>query len=245
MRRHRRYLQVWRDLFGQRDLRSIKSFEVSNALDFMPSRTARLMTLRGLYTWLKDEKRYEVENPCVDVKYERSRPAQLRKPKVIEEADFLKVVEHLTPRWLCRMMVLYRTGWHLSELLRFAEDGRIEPLPAGRKDGSTHVLICPRHKMGGIHKTAANAETTYWAEQVQKFGAFDRGAMWKAIRSACVDAGMEEPWNPSWVRHTLATRAVNAGASVESVADFLGHRDRATTMKFYTTHGVVQKPEGV
>jgi site-specific recombinase XerD len=82
------------------------------------------------------------------------------------------------------------------------------------------------------------------AQELRGRGIFDRGYLHKVVKKACQDAGVE-PWNASWLRHSLATRAVNAGATVETVADFLGHRDRATTMRFYATHGVVPRPVGI
>ena len=83
-----------------------------------------------------------------------------------------------------------------------------------------------------------------YACTAQKLGTFDRNALHKAVTQAAKDAGVDH-WNASWLRHSLTTRAVQAGAPVESVADYLGHRDRATTMKFYATHGVVPRPKGV
>jgi site-specific recombinase XerD len=43
------------------------------------------------------------------------------------------------------------------------------------------------------------------------------------------------------MRHSIATAAVNAGADLEAVSAFLGHKNPKTTRRFYATHGAVRR----
>jgi len=43
------------------------------------------------------------------------------------------------------------------------------------------------------------------------------------------------------LRHSVATHAVNACGSVQAVAEFLGHRTKKTTARFYSTFASVAK----
>jgi len=44
-----------------------------------------------------------------------------------------------------------------------------------------------------------------------------------------------EPFGPGVLRHSVATLAVNSGASPAAVAAFLNHRSPRTTLRFYAT----------
>lgn len=48
-------------------------------------------------------------------------------------------------------------------------------------------------------------------------------------------------FKPGYLRHSVATWAINSGADPGKVAAFLGHRSPATTKKFYATHSVPMK----
>lgn len=50
---------------------------------------------------------------------------------------------------------------------------------------------------------------------------------------------------PGAARHCVATWAVDAGATYEQVAAYLGHKSSRTTRRHYATHAVPVRPKGI
>lgn len=126
------------------------------------------------------------------------------------------------------------TGCHVTELMRFAVSGSVEPVPPGRSDGAAGVLVFPEHKSGGAFRVAVTQETAEAAEQVLAHGTFSRKWYEDAIRGACRAARIPM-FTPARLRHTIATKAVNGGATVVEVGAFLHHRSPRTTARWYAS----------
>ena len=63
--------------------------------------------------------------------------------KVIPREHYLLAREHLAPHWRDGMDVQAGTGWHVTELIRFAQKGSVEPY-RGDAEGVSGVLVCPQ-----------------------------------------------------------------------------------------------------
>lgn len=136
--------------------------------------------------------------------------------------------------------MLAGTGWHVSEVGRFAREGQIESMPAHVEDESAvAVLVCPMHKSGEEHRTAVTRPVMQAAEQLLEHGGFSEVGLYQAVRAACAhDPKIDPPICPGQYRHAVATWAIEAGAHPAAVAAFLGHRSPATTKRFYAMHAV-------
>jgi integrase len=137
--------------------------------------------------------------------------------------------------------ILSVTGWHITELQRFAKAGSINKLPEARSDGTTHYLETT-HKVGDVHRTAVTADVADTALVVKEYGGFSKGKLTKAMAEACgyVKPNIKPAITPGRYRHSVATWAVENGASLQDVSSFLGHKTLATTKKFYATFAVVR-----
>lgn len=141
------------------------------------------------------------------------------------------------------------TGWHTTEVVRFAAAGTIEPLPKSMKveNGAVGVLVCPLHKSGDVHRTAVSAEVLDAAKRLRAHGAFSREWYDRAVRSACETVKRPDDevgipvFTPGRFRHSLATWAFEAGADPYAVSAFLGHKSPQTTKRFYATLATVPK----
>lgn len=89
-------------------------------------------------------------------------------------------------------------------------------------------------------RTAVGAEAKGAAERLRERGAFSVGRFYEAIRAACALCDVPA-WTPGRFRHTLATRAVEAGEDPAAVAAYLGHKSPATTRRFYATLAVAPR----
>jgi integrase len=169
-----------------------------------------------------------------------------RRPK--GEAKVVQLVpatESETPDgpWCEALTIQAGTGWHTTEIVRFAATGSIEPLPRTvQQEGVAGVLVCPQHKSGEPMRTRVSAAVVEAAKRFLAHGAISREWYDRAVREACKsvkrpDGKVGIPvFTPGRLRHSVATWAIEAGADPASVAAFLGHKSPRTTRRFYATH---------
>jgi hypothetical protein len=159
-----------------------------------------------------------------------------------------KKPERIGP-WADALTVQAGTGWHTTEVVRFAASGSIEPLPRAMKveNGAEGVLVCPLHKSGDTHRTAVSGEVIEAAKRLLRHGKFSREWYDRAVRDACKsvkrpDGKVGIPvFTPGRFRHSIATWAFEAGADPFAVSAFLGHKSPSTTKKFYASLATVPK----
>ncbi len=254
----KRYLDWWAEKLDGIDLRKL-SYEdhVAPAMEGTKAQRQCGATLLALYRFLRKEKGLSLTEDPVHGRLTFGEPTaeQTRRSKVVPSEHIDLVIEHLTSPWRDVLMVQAGTAWHVTEVERFAVGGSIEPLPRNaRQDGVAAVLVCPRHKSGDSIRTRVSADVLEAAKKLRAFGSFATGhkgrggsAYTRAICAACaavkrLDGEIGIPiFTPGMIRHSVATHAVNAGESVQRVAEFLGHRTKKTTEKFYSTFASVAK----
>jgi len=204
------------------------------------SRTQRIQVLKALYGWLRRELHTvtAAQDPTLGaLSVPQAMPAQWKRTKAIQKPAFELVVRYLGDRRAGDLLrVLGGTGWHVTELERFAQSGEVEAVPAEADDAaSAGVLVLPLTKGGEMLRTRVSPDVLEAAQRVRAAGPFSRSLFDKAVKSACVAVGVPL-FLPANMRHTVATWAVNSGADPGAVAAFLGHRSPRTTRRFYATH---------
>lgn len=137
-------------------------------------------------------------------------------------------------QWVDLLDILAATGWHVTELERFAARGTIV-----RIVGRGPVLESPLAKAGTPLRTEVSEEVASVAERVLKHGSFSRTRFDKAIKEARERTNTEV--TAGTFRHSVATWAINAGSSPAEVSAFLNHKSERTTRRFYATHAVPTK----
>lgn len=234
----RRAMSWWGAKLGQVDLRRLTDRQLVKALDGAPGRKQRIATIKVFYAWLINE-RHELErtqDPTIGIAVPQSQPEQWTTNKVIPREDYLKVAGHLSQHWRDAIDVLAGTGWHVSELVRFARGGAVEKHPQSERS----VVVCPLTKGGAVLKTEVSDPVAGAAGRLRKKGGFSDRMLYTALAKASEDAGVDLI-TPGRFRHSVATWAINSGAAPAAVAAFLGHRSQQTTKKFYATHAVPAK----
>lgn len=221
----------WIERLGAVDLSRLAPSTVVAALDTAKrARTGKIATIKTFYSWLRRVRHALQNDPTETLSVPQARPEQWRKDKVIPVEHYRAVRAHLADPWLAAVDVLAGTGWHVSEMMRFATGGRV--------DGN--VLTCPQTKGGAPLRTqvsdaVADAAGRLLGTVVDYFDFRD------ALIAASTAAGLAEYVHPGRFRHSVATWAINAGADPAAVAAFLGHKSSATTRRFYATHAVPPK----
>ncbi len=248
------YLDWWQKKLDGVDLRRATfADDVRPALDGQRSYRPRVAVILALYRWLRLERDLELAEDPVHGRFFLPDPApeQWKKLKAIPQEHFDKALEHLTGIYRDVLLLQGGTGCHVTEAWRFMQGGSIEPLPKNAmQDGSAGVVVFPLTKGKDVLRVRVDARTLAAAQKILDYGgksaehvkrkAFSKERYVDAIRSACIAA--EVPvFKPGQMRHSLATMAVNAGANLQAVAAFLGHKSPKTTRRFYATFGAVAR----
>jgi len=264
--KQKNFLADWMETLKGVNLRRLSLRDhVVPALSKASSRRHRLAVLKGFYSWMRKVEHIltSAEDPLIDMPLPQVEPAQWKKSKVIPREHLDLVLEHLTSPWRDALLVQCGTGWHTTEVVRFASTGTIEPLPRSIvQEGVAAVLVLPEHKSGEPLRTRVSAPVMEAAKKLlanaqkradereklrevtgdKKLGGFSREWYDRAVRSACAavkrpDGGIGIPvFTPGRLRHSVATWAIDSGAEPASVAAFLGHKSPRTTKKFYAVH---------
>jgi integrase len=216
------------------------------ALKKQPARHHRISVIKALYTWLRSEAHRisTAEDPVYgQLRVPQAVPAQLKKSKVVPRDHVFLAIEQLTAPWREALLIQAGTGWHTTEVIRFAGGGSVEPLPRhAQQEGVAGVLVCPSHKSGDPHRTRVSREVLDAGKRLLAHGAFSREWYDRAVRAVCVavkgpDGKVGIPvFTPGRLRHSVGTWAVEAGADMAAVSTFLGHKSPRTTKRFYATH---------
>ena len=214
------------------------------------SRRARLAVLKAFFAYLRKERHLlkSADDPTLDIPIPQAKPSQWTKSKIIPREHFDLVLEHLSSPWRDALALQAGTGWHTTEIVRFAAEGTIDPAPQHlAQEGVAGVVVCPLRKSGEMQRTRVGPIPLEAAKKLRAHGSISREWYDRAVRSACKavkrpdgEVGIDI-FTPGRLRHSVASWAIEAGADPASVAAFLGHRSPRTTMKFYAVHSAPKK----
>jgi hypothetical protein len=172
--KQRRALAWWAERLQGIDLRRVSLRDhIMPALQKATDRATKIRVLKTLYSWMRKQTHVisAAEDPTLDtLSAPTAKPAQLDKSKVIPREHYLLVRDALTSPWREALIVQAGTGWHTTEVVRFAASGAIEPLHRSMKvdNGAVGVLVCPMHKSGDTHRTAVTQEVLDAAERLKE-----------------------------------------------------------------------------
>jgi integrase len=234
VRDQQRALAWWGERLAGADLRTVKTARVLAELQGATGRKQLIATLKAFYAWLRTERhaiRTEEDPTYGQIKVPQARPKQETKVKAIGRDEYERALAALTGWPRDALEVLGGTGWHFTELVRFARSGTVERHPLN----GARVLACPQTKGGAPLRTQVGDAVADAAARLLGCEDLDYFRFRSALRAAGAT------FNPGYMRHSVATWAINAGADPAAVAAFLGHRSQATTKRFYATHAVPAK----
>lgn len=200
------------------------------------SKQHRIIALKGFCGWLRKEKGLlrAAEDATLDLAVPQASPEKHRRRKAVPVESVRAALAGLAPAHRDCLLLLAATGWHLSELERFA---RTEEARIATGVGQVLAVLQVRHKSGATTRTpVTRREVLDAARRVRERGTLPR-KLNGAIRAACVAADVQ-PFTCGVMRHSVATWAVESGQSPAQVAEYLGHADKKTTLRFYADAAV-------
>lgn len=227
-------LADWIEDLGGRDLRKLDLALLKGALDKRKvGRQHRVIAIKAICAWLRTERHLlsRTEDVTQDLRVPQARPEKHKRRKAVEISRVRAVLPHLSPVMQDVLTLASATGWHTTELQRFARRQESEIL-TGPPGTETLAVLVVRHKSGSLTRTPIRSpHAADAARRLHERGTFP--SRYRADLIAAAKAAGVEPFGLGVLRHSVGTWAVEAGALPEVVAEFLGHRDPRTTRRFY------------
>ncbi len=241
----KRMLEWWAEKLYGVDLRGASLRDsILPALDKGNNKHART-TLKALYTWLRRERHLITlaEDPVAGGMLQciQADKIKAKKNKAVPREHVELAISHLSGGWRDALFLQSQTGWHVTEIARFATDGEIEPSSQSQKEQGIAGVLIVQHKGGDQHRTAVDQKALEAGQRLRERGGFSVEWYMRAVASACKAAGIKS-FGPGQMRHSVATWMVDAGADLATVASFLGHKSPSTTKKFYASFATPKNP---
>ena len=162
-------------------------------------------------------------------------------PKFLDDqaaAKFMAAATRMDPQWRLVIELLARTGLRVGEFCRLTADSIVTL-------GDTNWLRVPVGKLHTdryvpLHPTLIDLHAAWrdWAAPddtelliTNRGRPLDRYSVSRAVARCARIAGIGHV-HPHQLRHTLATRAINNGMSLEAIAAMLGHRSMRMTLVY-------------
>ena len=148
------------------------------------------------------------------------------------------------------LVVSAATGWHDTEIDRFARGGHVIDGPKHQREpGVAAILHNPMHKRrkkGRFYQRVSATTAASARVLIEPNGEGERvGVSIKWYKDAVVQACAEvkvDKFHPAWMRHTRATKALEAKYDPEEVAKMranLGHAEGSQMLEDVYAHGMV------
>ncbi len=224
-------LTEWMEDLRGADLRHVQLAALKAAVDKRGTcRQHRIIAVKGYCRWLRQE-RFILDrrtDPTLDLVVPQSSPEKHRRRKAVEVERVEAALRKLDPPYRDCLAVSAATGWHVTELARFARHHESE---IAKGSGTVLAVLVTRHKNGGFTRTPICEEAVVRAaRRIRAKGVMPR-RMNGHLREACERAKVE-PFTFGVMRHTVATWGIERGALPSAVAEFLGH-NLDTSKRFY------------
>jgi len=209
------------------------------------SRARHLVTLRGFFRFLHQEKRITVD-PAALIELPKS---GLHLPGVLSLSEvqaLLAAPDKHRPvglRDAAMLELLYAAGLRVSELIQLKvmainmEAGFVRVFGKGGKE---RIVPIGRVALASLNTYLANGRPILLKEFVSEFlfvarrgRPISRQGFWKLLKKYASQAGIRHPVSPHTLRHSFASHLLEGGADLRVVQIMLGHADIATT-QIYT-----------
>lgn len=227
-----RYLADWQEDLAGRDLRRLTMRDsLRPALDKRPSCYAhRIAAIKAFFAWLRKERGLltSAQDATLDLTVPQARPEKWKRRKAVPWQHVEAALASLTGADRDCLLLLTATGWHTTELARFCRGGEVVEAKAGQ----VLATLLVRHKGGEMTRTPLTHQQHLDAAKRLRAGGVLPRKLNQKVKAAC-DAAKVTRFTLGVMRHSVATWAAEAGATIEGIAAFLGHKDPRTTRRIY------------
>ena len=198
----------------------------------------RAIALKGFFKWLRREKGLlkHSEDVTLDLAIPKVRASKLTKPKNVELELVKAVAAHLQPHIRDVLVVQMGTGWHISEVRKFALRGEIVE---ANRHGVLAVLVTEHKTKRLTRMPIKTAEHLDAARRIRARGKIvSNNTLNYHLKRAAKAASIEKGFTLGSMRHSVSTWAIESGARMAEIAEFFEHRSPNTTADHYANASV-------
>lgn len=227
-----RILREWITDLNGRDLRKMTLADYKDCLRQHDTDVpGRIVAIKTLCTYLRQERSVldRKDDATLDLPVPQAVPEKHKRRKAVPIEDVRAVLGVLVPPYRDALLLLAHVGWHTSELRRFMSEPESR-IASGR--GDVLGVLQVRHKSGATTRTPVRDRAVLQAAERLRARATTLPLLNDALDSACLVAKVPK-FTAGVMRHSVATWAIESGTPPEQVAEFLGHRSKSTTLRFY------------
>ncbi len=209
------------------------------------SRARHLITIRGLYRFLINEKKISA-NPVKNVAIPKIGLALPKIMTVNEIETLLDIPDIRKPREMrnsAMMEIMYGAGLRVSELIALRlqdinlDANFVRVMGKGSKERVVPIGSCARTAVQRWMKEGRpillKKISTPYLFTARAGKPMTRQSFWKIIKKYALLANLSKNITPHTLRHSFATHLLEGGADLRSVQTMLGHSDISTT-QIYT-----------
>lgn len=240
------YLADWIEDLGGVDLRNVtlKDHVDPALVRRIGAKPKRIAALKVFYGWMRTQKRLLVtaDDCTLDLLVPQARPEKRRRKKAVDQLLVQKVLGKLPDRYRDVLLFMACTGWHITEVQRFARDARselVELTPeAVLRDGCLAVAktwhkgklwtvtpIVTQQHLEAARRIRERATFPRWFNVALKKVALELGGDLRTGAPYYFPLGV--------MRHSFATWHVQKGADAKRVSVALDQKDERTARDFY------------
>lgn len=194
--------------------------------------------------WGVNEKRIAV-NPLAGMKFE---PKQPRRESTITEADLQRMLGHnLSPVFRAHLLICADTGMRTNEARRLTWDqvdmmtGRVTLSWTTTKSRKTRTARLMPRDIVALRELPRYEHSRYVFARATKDAPYSQARFWSWFRAAAEAAGVRCAPGDGRIhfhdatRHSFASKALKAGASLDQLRKMMGHADIQTTALYLHT----------
>jgi integrase/recombinase XerD len=213
------------------DIRMYLAIRESEGLN-KNSLSSLLSILKSFYTWLENEE-YIPKSPCKPIKSIKAEK-HIRKPLSPEDLERLRIACE-TSREKALVELFYSTGCRLDEVQKLNRDDidwkndSCVVMGKGSKEREVYLNAKSRIFLQKYISERKDANPALFVCERLPHARLGRRSIEVTFSELGRRAGINRPVFPHLIRHTTATNALNAGASLTVVQKMLGHESPATT----------------
>ncbi len=169
--------------------------------------------------------------------------------RILSESMVHRILAYETTlRNAALLRLFYASGARVSELARLfwgalMDRGTHQGRPAGQitlvgKGNVTRAVLLTADTWRVLQDLKTEEGTHGFGRRVdpvfrsRKKGPLSRQQIWRIVRSAAQQVGLDKAVSPHWLRHAHASHALDNGAPIHLVKETLGHKSLATTSRY-------------
>jgi integrase/recombinase XerD len=158
--------------------------------------------------------------------------------RILDETDVLRMIAlEQMPRNKTILLTLYAGGFRVSEASALKWSDLQSRDSAGQitvfgKGGKTRTVLMPGSVWNALMSLRGDASDDAPVFRSRKGGHLDESQVWRIVRKASEQAGIDKNVSCHWLRHSHASHALDRGAPIHLVQATLGHSSISSTGRY-------------